>query len=56
MEGRYQVIVDLSKLSLSDLEWLYSGVASAIEARRREDGSSRLWNIPSVAVEVRVEK
>lgn len=55
LEGRCQVTVDLSRLSLTDLEWLYSGVSSAIEARRRNDVASRCWIVPSVAVEVTVE-
>lgn len=55
LEGRYRVAVDLSKLPLAELERLSSGVFSAIEARRREDDSGRVWTIPSIATEIYLE-
>jgi hypothetical protein len=54
LTGQYEVKVDLSKLMPTDLMWLRQGVDSALEAREREDGSGRCWNIPQVAVEVTV--
>lgn len=52
--GEFEVKLDLSKLSRTDLEWLRSGVDSALEARNRNDGSGRCWNIPKSAVEVTI--
>jgi hypothetical protein len=55
LAGPYQVTVDLSRLSLTELEYLRSGIDSAVEARRQDDDSGRRWSVPSSAVEVSVE-
>ena len=52
LEGKPKVRVDLSRLTLTELEHLRSGVESAIFQRQAGREEGRCWIVPAQAVEV----
>lgn len=52
----HKVRVDLSRLTLMELNHLRSGVESALELRNRGADGGRCWHVPQHAVEVFVAK
>jgi hypothetical protein len=56
LAGNYKVRVDLSQLSMTELNHIRLGIDSELERQGRNDGSSRCWLVPAHAVEVFVAK
>jgi len=56
LTGDYKVRVDLAQLTLTELNYLRSGIDSALAERERGADVGRCWHAPKHAVEVFVAK